>query len=71
MAKNKIEESQQQRDGVALGTQGNQDMTTPQGTEGIHKTKDNRQDHSIPNQDRSSASNQEGNKGRGKDNSLL
>ena len=38
MAKNKIEESQQQRDGVALGTQGNQDMTTPHGTEGDRKS---------------------------------
>jgi hypothetical protein len=65
MAKNKIEESQQQRDGVALGTQGNQDMTTPHGTEGIHKSKDNREDRSIPNQDRSSDAHQERNKGRG------
>lgn len=59
MAKNKIEESQQQSQGVALGTQGNQDITIPQGTKGTHKSKEDQEDRHIPNQERSSASNNE------------
>ena len=59
MANNKIEESQQQSQGVALGTQGNQDIKIPQGTKGSHKPKGGEDNRSIPNQDRSSASNQE------------
>lgn len=59
MAKNKIEESQQQSQGVAIGTQGNQDITIPQGTKGTHKRKEGPEDRQIPNQDRSSASNSE------------
>ncbi|MBD0298562.1 MAG: hypothetical protein ICV84_25740 [Flavisolibacter sp.] len=59
MANNKIEESQQQSQGVALGTQGNQDIKIPQGTKGSHRNKDGPEDHSIPNQEHSSAANQE------------
>lgn len=68
MAKNKIEESQQQSQGVAIGTQGNQDITIPQGTKGTHKSKEGPDDRSIPNQERSSASNSDrspGNPGPG------
>jgi hypothetical protein len=59
MAKNKIEESQQQSQGVTLGTQGNQDITIPQGTKGPHRKNESVDDRNIPNQDRSSARNQE------------
>lgn len=59
MAKNNIEESQQQSQGVALGTQGNQDMPIPQGTKGSHRSKEGPEDRHIPNQDRSSVSNSE------------
>lgn len=57
MAKNKIEESQQQSQWVALGTQGNQDITIPQGTKGSHRSKEGQDDRQIPNQERSSATN--------------
>ena len=68
MGKNNIEESQQQSQGVALGTQGNQDITIPQGTKGSHKPERGDDDRSIPNQDRSSASNQKGkDNGRGQE----
>jgi hypothetical protein len=59
MAKNKIEESQQQSQGVTLGTQGNQDITIPQGTKGPHRKANNEDNRHIPNQERSSARNQE------------
>jgi hypothetical protein len=57
MAKNKIEESQQQSQGVAIGTQGNQDVTIPHGTKGSHRSKEGPDDRHIPNQERSSAAN--------------
>lgn len=58
--KNKnVEESQQQSQGVTIGTQGNEDITIPQGTKGSHRSKGGEDDRSIPNQDRSSATNQE------------
>ncbi|HEY1112254.1 MAG TPA: hypothetical protein VGE66_01790 [Chitinophagaceae bacterium] len=59
MAKNKIEESQQQSQGVSIGTQGNEDITIPQGTKGSHRSKEGPEDRHIPNQDRSSASHTE------------
>ena len=61
MANNKIEESQQKSQGVAMGTQGNQDITTPQGTKGSHHEKGRNTEQNIPNQERSSAANQEKN----------
>ena len=57
---NKIEESQQQSQGVTIGTQGNNDITVPSGTKGSHQPKQGKDDRSIPNQDRSSAASQEG-----------
>jgi hypothetical protein len=60
MAKNNIQESQQQGQGVALGTQGNQDMKIPgTATHGSHRSKEGKEDRHIPNQERSSAANQE------------
>ena len=63
MANKNIEESQQQSQGVTLGTQGNQDITIPQGTKGSHHQKQEQEDRSIPNQENSSASNREKNEG--------
>ena len=59
MANNKIEASQQQSQGVTIGTQGNQDMPTPEGTAETQQAKDNPNERQIPNQDRSSAANQQ------------
>ena len=59
MAKNKIEESQQESQGIAIGTQGNHDITIPQGTKGSHRSKERPDDRHIPNQELSSASNSE------------
>jgi hypothetical protein len=58
MANKDIKESQQESQGVTLGTSGNPDMTIPQGTKGSHHKKEGHDDRHIPNQDRSSASNQ-------------
>ena len=58
MSKN-IEESQQQSQGITIGNQGNEDITIPQGTKGSHRPKEGTDDRSIPNQERSSASNNE------------
>lgn len=66
MANKKIQESQQESQGVALGTQGNQDITIPQGTKGPQQVKEGPEDRHIPNQERSSASHQKdshGNRG--------
>ena len=59
MADKNIEESQQEKQGVTIGTQGNRDITIPQGTKGSNREKDGPDDRHIPNQDRSSAANQE------------
>jgi hypothetical protein len=58
MAKN-IQESQQQGQGVTIGTQGNEDQPTPLGDDLHHRQKEGQEDRHIPNQDRSSATNQE------------
>ena len=57
MSKN-IEDSQQQSQGITIGTQGNEDKPIPQGARGSHRSKEEPEDRHIPNQDRSSASNQ-------------
>ena len=56
MASKDIKESQQQSQGITIGTQGNEDITTPESTEVGH-TKTNKEDRHIPNQERSSATN--------------
>ena len=61
MANDKIEGSQQQSQGITIGTQGNQDITIPQGTKGSHHKQGGEDDRHIPNQDRSSATNAEKN----------
>lgn len=58
MAKNDIEGSQQQGQGITIGTAGNNDMVIPgPGTHGSQDPKERTEDRSIPNQDHSSASN--------------
>jgi hypothetical protein len=58
MAKNEIEGSQQQGQGITIGTQGNNDMVIPgPGTHGSHEQQKTGNDQQIPNQDRSSATN--------------
>ena len=59
MANKDIKESQQSSQGIALGTQGNQAGSVPDGLKGPHDKQGGQQDTSIPNQDRSSATNQE------------
>jgi len=60
MANKDIQESQQSSQGIAIGTQGNQAGSIPDGVKGTHRTKrENQQDISIPNQERSSAANQQ------------
>jgi hypothetical protein len=56
MAKN-IEESQQSAQGKAIGSQGNQAGSIPDGTKGNTKRIDSKGERDIPNQERSSASN--------------
>lgn len=59
MSKSKHQESQQQSEGVTIGTQGNSNQPTPLGDD-IHYPQQQRdEDHSIPNQERSSAANQQ------------
>lgn len=57
MAKNKLEESQQAREGKTIGSQGNQGGTTTSGMKGSHHKKDRADQNQIPNQDKSSARN--------------
>jgi len=57
MANNKIEESQQVRDGIAIGTQGNQKSKGTMGMSGPNE-KPQEDIPGIPNQERSSATNQ-------------
>lgn len=59
MANKDIQESQQSSQGIAIGTQGNQAGSIPDGVKGSHQSKENKQDVNIPNQERSSASNQQ------------
>lgn len=56
MAKNEIEGSQQQGQGITIGTQGNNDMVIPgPATHGSHEKRNEGPDPQIPNQERSSA----------------
>ena len=58
MAKNDIEGSQQQGQGITIGTQGNNDMVIPgPATHGPNEKPEGKEDRTIPNQDRSSATN--------------
>lgn len=59
MSKSKQQESQQQSQGVTIGTQGNSDQPTPLGDDIHYPQPPQSDDRSIPNQDRSSATNQQ------------
>ena len=58
MANKDIQESQQSSQGITIGTQGNQAGSIPDGVKGSHQSKNNEKDRQIPNQERSSSSNQ-------------
>lgn len=55
MAKKGIKESQQSSQGIAIGTQGNQAGSIPDGVKGPQQNRERQQDKNIPNQERSSA----------------
>lgn len=57
MASKNIEESQEQREGKAIGQAG-RDMGVPDGQKGSHQPKNHPADLHIPNQEASSATNQ-------------
>ena len=59
MASKDIESSQQQKQNVTIGTQGNEDQPTPLGDDMHHHKDSSKDDRHIPNQDKSSASGQE------------
>ena len=59
MAKNEIEQSQQESQGFVEGGQGNNDIGIPNGTKGSHRKKTHPVDLHIPHQDQSSATNQQ------------
>lgn len=66
MSKSKHQESQQQAQGITIGTQGNDNQPTPHGDDIQYPQIQQEEDRSIPNQERSSATNQqrsEGDKG--------
>jgi hypothetical protein len=58
MASKNIQESQQQGQGITIGTQGNEDQPTPMGDDLSYQRSGGKDDRSIPNQDKSSATNQ-------------
>lgn len=58
MAKKDIKESQQSSQGIALGTQGNQAGSIPDGVKGPHQNENRNNERHIPNQERSSTSGQ-------------
>ena len=59
MSKSKHAESQQQSQGITIGTQGNDNQPTPHGDDIQYPQQPQEVDRSIPNQDRSSATNQQ------------
>ncbi len=58
MASKNIQESQQQGQGITIGTQGNEDQPTPLGDDLSYHKRGGQDDRHIPNQDKSSATNQ-------------
>ncbi|HEV7332985.1 MAG TPA: hypothetical protein VGN63_18255 [Flavisolibacter sp.] len=58
MSKSKLQESQQQGQGITIGTQGNDDQPTPLGDDIHYPQQRGQEDRSIPNQEKSSATNQ-------------
>jgi hypothetical protein len=59
MSKSKQQESQQQGQGVTIGTQGNEDQPTPLGDDLHYPQIREEESRGIPNQEKSSARNQE------------
>ncbi|RYZ57561.1 MAG: hypothetical protein EOO14_10850 [Chitinophagaceae bacterium] len=63
MSSKQIEESQENREGKAIG-QANEDQNIPVGVSGSHRPKHHPEDISIPNQEKSSATNQRNAEGK-------
>jgi hypothetical protein len=59
-----ISTSQQQGQGITIGTQGNENIPTPEGTQEPRQERGEQADRHIPNQDRSSAASQERSSGQ-------
>ena len=59
MANRNISESQQQGQGVTIGTQGNEDQPTPHGDDINYQQEKGRNEKEIPNQEKSSAASQD------------
>ena len=59
MSKSKQQESQQQSQGVTIGTQGNEDQPTPHGDDLHYPQIREEESRGIPNQEKSSARNQD------------
>jgi hypothetical protein len=57
MSKSKQPESQQQAQGITIGTQGNDDQPTPQGDDINYNRETGDDGPAIPNQENSSATN--------------
>jgi hypothetical protein len=57
MSKSKQPESQQQAQGITIGTQGNDDQPTPQGDDINYSREAGNDGAAIPNQENSSATN--------------
>jgi hypothetical protein len=57
MSKSNQQESQQQSQGITIGTQGNSDQPTPQGDDIQYPQQRQDVNQSIPNQEKSSATN--------------
>lgn len=67
MGDKNVQESQQQSSGITLGTQGNAPQPTPHGDDIQYPQMQPDEDRSIPNQDRSSAANQQRSNERGEE----
>jgi len=67
MSDKNIERSEQAAQGITIGTQGNQGGTIPSATKGSNREKEGPDDRHIPNQDHSSATNEEKAEGNKKD----
>ena len=59
MSKSKLPESQQQSQGITIGTQGNDNQPTPHGDDIQYPQVQHADDRNIPHQERSSAANQQ------------
>ena len=59
MSKKNLTESQQQGQGITIGTQGNEDQPTPHGDDLHYHRETGKDERSIPHQEKSSATHQQ------------